>query len=535
MEFQSLTGASIVNGKIVHPLGNIEGTVEYRVKAGVTRPAGAIASGVLTLQTTPANVAPVAAAGADNIITLPTNSVTLTGSGTDADGTVASYAWNKLSGPAATINTPNEATTTVTGLTEGVYVFQLTVTDNQGATHADDVQITVNAAQALPKNPAPTNIRIDDDFNTIDFTYNGSTSYLDYEYFVNDPSTPSTFTQKPQTIGNIAASTGNVGVRRKASSGFAASDWLYSNAPFTQDFTAPQQASLSTWLMTDKRVDLYDDPATGTTLATPAAIGDTTIQVVAATTMKPYLRVRIDTEIAYIKSVSGTTVTLETPLSAAHATGVVVVGSQVERFRDMKDTSNTGIATLGSATAAVAPYFFRNSATGARWAFFDQKRAKMTTGKTLSGTITEFFVGQLFNNGTGYLDTTSAGDGTPAFYITAGDIKHYAPAASPMVKAAAHTAGIFVLGLRYTNGGQRQVFYADATTAVTKVVDIAAAVDFSALSFNGIGRPNAAETLDFGLREFALYGSIALPEADMLTWMEHLRNKHCVVTNTAPQ
>ena len=46
------------------------------------------------------NIPPVANAGVDNTITLPANSVTLSGSGTDADGTVVSYSWAKISGPA---------------------------------------------------------------------------------------------------------------------------------------------------------------------------------------------------------------------------------------------------------------------------------------------------------------------------------------------------------------------------------------------------------------------------------------------------
>ena len=99
------------------------------------------------------NQPPVANAGSNQTITLPTNSVTLTGSGTDPDGTVASYAWTQVSGPSAgAITTPGGATTTVTGLVQGVYVFQLLVTDNQGANDAATVTVTVNAAA----NVAPT-------------------------------------------------------------------------------------------------------------------------------------------------------------------------------------------------------------------------------------------------------------------------------------------------------------------------------------------------------------------------------------------
>ena len=47
------------------------------------------------------NIPPVANAGIDQTITLPTNIVLLNGSGTDADGTIVSYAWTKISGPSA--------------------------------------------------------------------------------------------------------------------------------------------------------------------------------------------------------------------------------------------------------------------------------------------------------------------------------------------------------------------------------------------------------------------------------------------------
>jgi pimeloyl-ACP methyl ester carboxylesterase len=91
-----------------------------------------------------ANMAPTANAGADQVITLPTNTVSLNGTGADSDGTVASYSWSKISGGTATIASPSSATTTVGSLVQGSYVFRLTVTDNKGATASDDVNITVN-------------------------------------------------------------------------------------------------------------------------------------------------------------------------------------------------------------------------------------------------------------------------------------------------------------------------------------------------------------------------------------------------------
>ncbi|CAN5834668.1 hypothetical protein BH11BAC4_BH11BAC4_08070 [soil metagenome] len=102
------------------------------------------------------NITPTSNAGADQTITLPVNSVSLNGSGTDPDGTIASYAWTKLSGPSSgTIGTPAAATTSVSGMIQGVYQFQLTVTDNKGATGTDIVQVIVNPVVVVT-NTAPT-------------------------------------------------------------------------------------------------------------------------------------------------------------------------------------------------------------------------------------------------------------------------------------------------------------------------------------------------------------------------------------------
>ncbi len=91
------------------------------------------------------NDTPTANAGPDQSITLPTNSVTLSGSGTDIDGTISTYLWTRVSG-SGTITTPNQATTTITGLTQGTSVFKLKVTDNQGGTGTDNVSVVVGAS-----------------------------------------------------------------------------------------------------------------------------------------------------------------------------------------------------------------------------------------------------------------------------------------------------------------------------------------------------------------------------------------------------
>ena len=104
----------------------------------------------------PPNQAPVASAGTDQSITLPVNTVTLNGNATDSDGTIASYQWTKISGPASyTIASSTQAQTSINGLIQGQYGFELTVTDNQGASDKDTVLVTVNAAPPPPPNQAP--------------------------------------------------------------------------------------------------------------------------------------------------------------------------------------------------------------------------------------------------------------------------------------------------------------------------------------------------------------------------------------------
>jgi poly(3-hydroxybutyrate) depolymerase len=159
----------------------VAGTYEFEVKVVDNRAdytLDTVKVNVATAAPLP-NVAPVTKAGADVTITLPTNSVTLDGSASsDADGSITSYKWTKVSGPASdTIKAATSSKTAITGLTQGSYTFQLTTTDNIGASSSDQVVVTVNAATLANKAPtakAGANITIT--LPASSATLNGSSS-----------------------------------------------------------------------------------------------------------------------------------------------------------------------------------------------------------------------------------------------------------------------------------------------------------------------------------------------------------------------
>lgn len=67
------------------------------------------------------------------------------------DATIVAYKWTQISGPnTATIGSPNSATTTVSNLVAGVYLFRFTITDNFGFSGSSDKKVTVNRYSQVP-------------------------------------------------------------------------------------------------------------------------------------------------------------------------------------------------------------------------------------------------------------------------------------------------------------------------------------------------------------------------------------------------
>ena len=114
--------------------------------AGVGAPVSTLVSacGAL-LQTVPVNIAPLADAGVDESVDEGA-AFSLHGGGSDSDGSIVSFLWTQLDGPPVMLANADRAdpyfdAPAVNG--DRTLVFQLTITDDDGATGSDQVAILV--------------------------------------------------------------------------------------------------------------------------------------------------------------------------------------------------------------------------------------------------------------------------------------------------------------------------------------------------------------------------------------------------------
>ena len=131
-----------------------------KVTLTVKAPSGSGGSGGGTSPPPPANVAPTANAGADQTVDEKTV-VALDGSvSADSDGLIAGYAWVQTAGTAATLSSASVAQPTFTApdvAADETLTFELTVTDDKGATAKDSVNVALkNVIAPPPANVAPT-------------------------------------------------------------------------------------------------------------------------------------------------------------------------------------------------------------------------------------------------------------------------------------------------------------------------------------------------------------------------------------------
>jgi Concanavalin A-like lectin/glucanases superfamily/Glycosyl hydrolases family 43/PKD domain len=103
----------------------------------------------LSFSSTANNNSPTANAGPDQTVNEGTTPVTLDGSGSsDSDGTIASYAWTQTAGTSVTLNGASSKTPSFTApdvsASGDTLTFELKVTDNDGGTATDRVNVKVN-------------------------------------------------------------------------------------------------------------------------------------------------------------------------------------------------------------------------------------------------------------------------------------------------------------------------------------------------------------------------------------------------------
>lgn len=149
--------ANFSNNAISNPSFStmIEGN--YTLKYLVTDNLAATCSSLvnITVNAAPVNQPPVADAGSPQSIQQPTHVVTVTGdASTDPDGTIVSWLWEQIDSndPVNILNPTSETTDINFGTKSGFYVFQLTVTDNNGSTDQATVVIQVFPRWAFNSN-----------------------------------------------------------------------------------------------------------------------------------------------------------------------------------------------------------------------------------------------------------------------------------------------------------------------------------------------------------------------------------------------
>ncbi len=133
------------------------GTYVFEVK--ITDSNGASASDKIAVCVKPANFAPIANPGNNRTVDAG-DGLLLDGSASiDTDGTIVKYEWKQIDSNNPVIinqNVNTNPTASVTGLEPGnLYIFELTVTDNEGATGSANVRIFANEASGVKEVHTP--------------------------------------------------------------------------------------------------------------------------------------------------------------------------------------------------------------------------------------------------------------------------------------------------------------------------------------------------------------------------------------------
>jgi hypothetical protein len=141
--------ATIINAETVSPsISSVEAGV-YIFRLYVTDTNGSKDSADIVVNVLPEDMSsglPEVNIKGDTIVSLPQTEVMLDGTASAAgSGSIEQYEWKIVSGPSGTVvENPSSGITKITGLAEGQYEFELTVTDSRGKQGKSVIKITVN-------------------------------------------------------------------------------------------------------------------------------------------------------------------------------------------------------------------------------------------------------------------------------------------------------------------------------------------------------------------------------------------------------
>ena len=181
------SGDQLISASQARTTINFNSPGNYTYQLTITDNQGNNSASRVSIQVNPAPIPvasiPTSVAGNSQVITLTagsTGSAVIDGSASsDAGGSIISYQWGKLSGPSGDqLISASQARTTLNFNSPGNYIYQLTITDNQGNNSASRVGIQVNPAP-IPVASIPTAVAGNDQQITLpggSFTLNGTAS-----------------------------------------------------------------------------------------------------------------------------------------------------------------------------------------------------------------------------------------------------------------------------------------------------------------------------------------------------------------------
>ncbi len=181
------SGDQLISASQARTTINFNSPGNYTYQLTITDNQGNNSASRVSIQVNPAPIPvasiPTAVAGNSQVITLTagsTGSAVIDGSASsDAGGSIISYQWGKLSGPSGDqLISASQARTTLNFNSPGNYIYQLTITDNQGNNSASRVSIQVNPAP-IPVASIPSAVAGNDQQITLpggSFTLNGTAS-----------------------------------------------------------------------------------------------------------------------------------------------------------------------------------------------------------------------------------------------------------------------------------------------------------------------------------------------------------------------